>query len=342
MPSTRTPGITLGTDQRFLIDKRHHGVRIAMRVSSTTQEQAEQRLREEMERRQHARPLFSNCAARYLVQCRNSRSLATMQIHVRSLLPHIGHLEPHHVHDGTLATFIAQRISAGASATTINRSLEVVRTILNRAARSYRDEQGRPWLDAVPPLITMLPESRRPPYPITWEEQDRLFPRLPIHLQRMALVAVNTGLRESNVCGLEWALEVFAPRDRTQRIRGPDRGVQVKRDHVVILNDTAWSIVQAQRGLHPAWVFPFRGRRVGKMNNTGWQRARREVGLTAARVHDLRHTFACRLRAAGVTAEDRSALLGHAEHSMSGHYALKARLDGFSHLERARWPCPAS
>jgi hypothetical protein len=49
------------------------------------------------------------------------------------------------------------------------------------------------------------------------------------------------------------------------------------------------------------------------MNNTGWQNARRAVGL--------RHTFACRLRAAGASQEDRCALLGHGEHSMSGHYA---------------------
>jgi integrase len=57
------------------------------------------------------------------------------------------------------------------------------------------------------------------------------------------------------------------------------------------------------------------------MNNNGWQKARREVGLPRVRVHDLRHTYACRLRAAGVSQEDRCALLGHAEHSMSGHYA---------------------
>jgi site-specific recombinase XerC len=57
------------------------------------------------------------------------------------------------------------------------------------------------------------------------------------------------------------------------------------------------------------------------MNNTAWQRVRREAGLRAVRIHDLRHTFACRLRAAGVSAEDREALLGHANHSMAGHYA---------------------
>ena len=39
------------------------------------------------------------------------------------------------------------------------------------------------------------------------------------------------------------------------------------------------------------------------------------------RIHDLRHTFACRLRAVGVSMEDREVLLGHANHSMAGHYA---------------------
>jgi len=57
------------------------------------------------------------------------------------------------------------------------------------------------------------------------------------------------------------------------------------------------------------------------MNNAAWQRARREVGLQAVRIHDLRHTFACRLRAGGVSMEDREGLLGHANHSMAGHYA---------------------
>ena len=58
-----------------------------------------------------------------------------------------------------------------------------------------------------------------------------------------------------------------------------------------------------------------------RMNNNGWQHARHEAHLPLVRVHDLRHSFACRLRAAGVSAEDREVLLGHANHSMAGHYA---------------------
>jgi hypothetical protein len=57
------------------------------------------------------------------------------------------------------------------------------------------------------------------------------------------------------------------------------------------------------------------------MNNTAWQRARREAKLSDVRVHDLRHTFATRLRAGGVWEEDRAALLGHATRTMPEHYA---------------------
>jgi hypothetical protein len=88
------------------------------------------------------------------------------------LVEHIGHLEPHQVHDATLAPLISKRIADGVCAVTI---IERWRAhdpaprgaLVPRRARA-------PWLDALPPLITMLPGSARSPYPITWVEQDRL------------------------------------------------------------------------------------------------------------------------------------------------------------------------
>jgi integrase len=328
MAKTRTPGITVPADGRLFIDKRYLGVRIGVRVGAISQEQAEERLPVEMarveyqrERKAHARPTFADCAARYLAQSRDKRSVDVIKWHVQLLGCHIGTLEPQQVHDATLEPFIMNRLEHGASATTINRSLEVVRTILNRAARSYRDADGRPWLEGMPPSITMLRETPRLPYPLTWMEQDDLFRRLPNHLARMALFAINTGLRESNLCGLQWTWEVPVPEISRSVFVIPPEAFKTKRPHVVILNDVAWSIIKGQRGLHPIWVFPFRGRPISRMNNKGWRQARREAGLPLVRVHDLRHSFGARLRAAGVTAEDREALLGHANHSMAGHYA---------------------
>ena len=61
--------------------------------------------------------------------------------------------------------------------------------------------------------------------------------------------------------------------------------------------------------------------RIDTMNNTGYQAARAAVGLRGVRIHDLRHTFGQRLREAGVAAEDRAVLLGHAAEGMPQLYA---------------------
>ena len=130
MAKTRTSGITVAGDGQRFIDKRYRGVRIGHRLGLATQEQGETALQSEMCRvdglfeRRRSRPLFRDCAARYLEQARVKRSFVTSQIHVRLLLPSIGDLWPEQVHDGTLADFIALRIAGGASATTINRSSE--------------------------------------------------------------------------------------------------------------------------------------------------------------------------------------------------------------------------
>ncbi len=327
MPRTRMPGITVDNDGRRTIDKEHRGIRIFARLRSTSQKRAELRLRAEINRaeielqRKASSHQFVDCATRYLVESQTKRTAKVINWHIRLLNAHIGHLDINHIHDATLKSFIMERLTANVSATTINRSLEVVRTILHRAARVYRDDGGRPWLPTLPPLITMLPESPRSPYPITWEEQDRLFPLLPAYLGCMVLFAVNTGLRDNNVCGLEWSWEVAVPEVGRSVFVIPPEAFKTKRAHVAILNDTAWSIVQSQRGKHPFWVFPLRGKRIYQMNNTAWQQARKNVGLHAVRIHDLRHTFASRLRAVGVTPEDRQTLLGHSNSSMAGHYA---------------------
>ncbi|MDO9104916.1 MAG: tyrosine-type recombinase/integrase [Methylovulum sp.] len=58
------------------------------------------------------------------------------------------------------------------------------------------------------------------------------------------------------------------------------------------------------------------------MNNSAWQKARKRAGLVnKARVHDLKHTFGHRLRAANVSFEDREDLLGHKSSRMTTHYS---------------------
>lgn len=57
------------------------------------------------------------------------------------------------------------------------------------------------------------------------------------------------------------------------------------------------------------------------MLSTGWRDARREAELNVVRVHDLKHTFGRRLRAAGVSFENRQDLLGHRSGRITTHYS---------------------
>ena len=57
------------------------------------------------------------------------------------------------------------------------------------------------------------------------------------------------------------------------------------------------------------------------MNNSAWQRARKRVGLSQVRVHDLKHIFGRRSRAAGGSFEDRQDLLGHKSGRTTTHYS---------------------
>jgi integrase len=51
------------------------------------------------------------------------------------------------------------------------------------------------------------------------------------------------------------------------------------------------------------------------------QSARVRAGLPQVRVPDLKHTFGRRLRAAGVSFEDRQDLLGHRSGRITAHYS---------------------
>lgn len=58
------------------------------------------------------------------------------------------------------------------------------------------------------------------------------------------------------------------------------------------------------------------------MLNKGWINARNKAMLPQIRVHDLNHTFGRRLRAAGVSFEDRQHLLGHKSSRITTHYSV--------------------
>ncbi|MGE5128120.1 MAG: tyrosine-type recombinase/integrase [Sphingomonadaceae bacterium] len=337
MGRKRTPGLYL-RNGAWHIDKLIRGRRVCESTGQRDLKKAEEHLIRRLEEARQAsvfgvRPkrTFRAAATRYLRESQEKRSIADQALHLQHLDRFIGDLELGSVHMGTLQPFIEARRKDGVKAKSINLGLGVVRHILNLAASEWVDEHGLTWLSSPPKIKLLKTADSRKPYPLSLEEQERLFAELPDHLRNMALFKVNTGCRDAEVCGLRWEWEVEVPELDTSVFVIPGDRVKNGADRLVVLNSVARAIVEAQRGMHAEFVFVYsQVRKAGKepiyrpietMNNTSWQKARRRAGLPQVRVHDLKHTFGRRLRAAGVSFEDRQDLLGPKSGRITTHYS---------------------
>jgi integrase len=330
------------------IDKQFRGVRICESTGTGDVREAEEHLAKRMVERREARlyglrdpRTFRTAATKFLQEHEHKKRIGDDAMHLRQLDSFVGSLELKQVHMESLQPFIAKRRQDGVKAKTLNLALGVVRRILNLAASEWIDKRGMTWLATAPKIKLFPVKDARSPYPLTEEEQGLLFQELPEHLERMALFKVNTGLREQEVCQLQWDYEVKAPEHETSVFLIPGERVKNGEERLVVLNQVARSVIERQRGLHPAHVFAH-AREMGgspqpvtKINNTAWKSARERAadawqerhgeaapaGFRNVRVHDLKHTFGRRLRAAGVNFEDRQDLLGHKSGRVTTHYS---------------------
>lgn len=346
MAKTRTSGITVDVDGNRIANKQVLGSTIFTRLGKVSQEEAEQWLadavqRARLERARGSRPrvTFREGALRYLSDNKHLDTADLIAYHIELLDRWIGALALEEVCDETLEPFKQYRLHEAektVSLTTVNRSLEVARSIVNLAARKWRHPNRMTWLETAPLITIEKNKSARKAYPMNWAEQDLLFPLLPEAPNRhMAIFKVNTGTREQEVCALEWDWEVQVPELQTSVFVIPGRLVKNEEDRLVVLNHVARGVIEARRGTHKRYVFTWRGERLGCMNNTAWQNARKKAaakhleklgmpapwGFEHVRVHDLKHTFGRRLRAAGVPEETRKVLLGHKNGSITTHYS---------------------
>jgi integrase len=104
----------------------------------------------------------------------------------------------------------------------------------------------------------------------------------------MARFSLETGLRRSNVTGLEWSQVDLAR--RTAWVH-PDQA-KGRKAIAVPLSATAVAVIRGQAGKHPTHVFSYRGKRLHQVSTKAWQAALKRCEIEDFRWHDLRHTWA--------------------------------------------------
>ena len=94
-----------------------------------------------------------------------------------------------------------------------------------------------------------------------------------------------------------------------------------REDRLIVLNRYAKSVIEKVRSQHAGYVFIFKGKPLGNIYNSAWKRAREKSNLTQIGLHNLKHTFGRRLRAVGVSLENRKVLLGRTNGDITSHYS---------------------
>lgn len=312
------------------------------------------------------RRTFKEAADEHLKEIRgNDKQLESDNWALGWALPYIGDLFIDQVHDSTGGGLdkLKPAMALGrpdqhdrvrpCKQKTINLVLQVVRKILIKCARKYRDERGRAWLDTAPLISIPEPSDSRQPYPLSWDEERKLLvPELPAHLLDPMQYMANAGPRSViDCCSLRWEWERRVPELDMTDLKVSLFVLPTSKngeERVLVHNRIAQEIIDRQRGRHPEMVWTWRRtpkmayRPLADLNTTAWVNGRDRAaakyqsvlgrpcpeGFRTLHVHDWRHTFGRRLRAAGVSQETRAKLLGHSDGGdMTTHYSAAELLE---------------
>ncbi|MBF3542075.1 site-specific integrase [Burkholderia pseudomallei] len=246
------------------------------------------------------RYLWNDAVVRYVGDREGLSSLETSKTHLRWLDPHLSGValadidrdqidaiarakrcEPRVVRTRNGPKPIGGTIGEG----TVRRVIGVLMAVLHAAVEWE-------WLDRAPVLKRRKTTPKRVRW-ITPAQAERLLAELPAHLSDMTRFSLETGLRRSNVTGLEWSQVDLARRVAWIH---PDQA-KAKKAITVPLSDTAVDVLRRQLPKrrapeHIERVFVYRGSAIGQPNTAAWRKALKRAGIRDFRWHDLRHTWA--------------------------------------------------
>ena len=132
---------------------------------------------------------------------------------LKDMEPFIGHLPLNRINSDTFARYRSAR--RNLSVRTRNQKIALAGRILQLAATVLCfPGTNLTWLARTPEILLEKGHRARQPYPLDEREQQLLLSELPAHAVEMVAFAINTGVRNRELCQLKWSWE--------RRISTPD------------------------------------------------------------------------------------------------------------------------
>lgn len=163
------------------------------------------------------------------------------------------------------------------------------------------------------------------------DEEKRLFKALPDYLKGIVIVALNTGLRKSNILELKW-----------EQVNFDFKFIEILENkgnkHIMLpLNDTLYNFfIKTPEVERIGYIFinPETGSPYKDIKKA-WQTALKQAGIENFRFHDLRHTVGTRLAKENVPVNIIKEILAHSDVKTTMRYVhctQGAKLDALNKL----------
>ena len=163
------------------------------------------------------------------------------------------------------------------------------------------------------------------------DEEKRLFKALPDYLKGIVIVALNTGLRKSNILELKW-----------EQVNFDFKFIEILENkgnkHIMLpLNDTLYNFfIKTPEVERIGYIFinPETGSPYKDIKKA-WQTALKQAGIENFRFHDLRHTVGTRLAKENVPVNVIKEILAHSDVKTTMRYVhctQGAKLDALNKL----------
>jgi integrase len=176
-----------------------------------------------------------------------------------------------------------------------------------RAALKARDSEMRDRRARYNQHLKDRGKEMVPPYPTPFAD----------HVEPLLLLLLNTGTRFGEATQLRH--RDVNLRDRLITIAG--EGAKSGRTRVIPMNLEAHRILSALKGSSDSYVFPGDGGKRLTTIKSAWRELLKDARIQGFRLHDLRHTFASRVKRGGADLYTVQRLLGHSSPIMTQRYA---------------------
>lgn len=234
----------------------------------------------------------------------------THEVHLRVLRAYFGDKYLDQISVMGIEKFKTKRIKE-VSPATVNRALSCLKSLFNKAIAWEKFEGPNPVCK-----VKLLKENNKRLRYLEKEEIARLLSVCDESLKPVVIIALNTGMRLSEILYLKWQ-DVDFKRGIIYLLKTKSGD---KRE--IPMNELVEAALKSIRK-HPTseYIFYHRDGSPRKTVRKSFTTALKKADIINFRFHDLRHTFASHLVMAGIDLNTVRELLGHADLTMTLRYA---------------------